>query len=90
MNPKLIIMKKVIVLFLSVSLLMSFSAKAPTAKRAFISKVTYVYICDSKGATKYHYRKNCRGLSSCKHDIVKVTLDQAVKKGKKSLCGWED
>lgn len=51
---------------------------------------TYVYICDSDGAKKYHYSKNCRGLSNCKHTIKKVTLADAKKKGKKTLCGWED
>lgn len=51
---------------------------------------TKVYICDSEGATKYHYKKDCRGLNNCKHTIRYVSLDDAKKKGKKTLCGWED
>jgi hypothetical protein len=44
-----------------------------------------VYICKGKSATKY----NCRGLSNCKTDVVKVTLADAKSAGK-TLCGWED
>jgi len=51
---------------------------------------TYVYICDSTGATKYHLSSNCRGLNACEHEIIKVTKDDAYDKGKKTLCGWED
>ena len=74
---------------------------AVSAPPAFISQENHkiafksdqdvmVYICDSKGAKKYHLVKNCRGLSNCKHDIIKVSLKTAVSKGKEDLCGWED
>lgn len=33
-----------------------------------------VYICNSKGATKYHYTETCRGLNACKHEVVKKNL----------------
>lgn len=49
---------------------------------------TSAYLCDSPGGTKYHYTKNCRGLSNCKHKIIKVSLSEAKKRGK-TLCGWE-
>lgn len=48
-----------------------------------------VYLCDSAGGKKYHYSKNCRGLSSCKHAIIKVSLKKAQTLGK-TLCGWEE
>lgn len=48
-----------------------------------------VYICKSKGASKYHYKENCRGLSACKHEVVKITLKSAKDKGL-TICGWED
>ncbi|CAM4039315.1 hypothetical protein FLSI110296_10505 [Flavobacterium sinopsychrotolerans] len=32
---------------------------------------TKVYICGSRGAKKFHYTENCRGLTACKHEIVK-------------------
>lgn len=51
---------------------------------------TYVYICDSTSATKYHLTSNCRGLNACDHKIIKVTKEDAIKQGKKTLCGWED
>jgi hypothetical protein len=50
---------------------------------------TDVYICDSKGAKKYHYSKTCRGLSTCKHEIVKKSKSAAQNLGL-TLCGWED
>jgi len=49
---------------------------------------TTVYVCDSPGAKKYHYRADCRGLSNCSHRIVKMTVDEAKKRGK-TRCGWE-
>jgi hypothetical protein len=48
-----------------------------------------VYICGPNGAKKYHYTKNCRGLSACKHEIYKKTLKEARGYGL-TLCGWED
>ncbi len=50
---------------------------------------TYVYLCNSSGGKKYHYSRSCRGLSRCKASIIKVTLQEAQKRGK-TLCGWED
>lgn len=49
---------------------------------------TIVYICDSSSAKKYHLREDCRGLRSCQHRVIKLTLEQAKKRGK-TLCGWE-
>jgi hypothetical protein len=50
---------------------------------------TKVYICGPKGAKKYHYSENCRGLTACRHEIVKTSLSQAQNYGL-TLCGWED
>jgi len=47
-----------------------------------------VYLCDSNGGKKYHYTKNCCGLSNCKHEIIKISLKKAQTLGK-TLCGWE-
>lgn len=48
-----------------------------------------VYICGSKGATKYHYTETCRGLNACKHEVVSKTVKEAKELGL-TLCGWED
>jgi len=48
-----------------------------------------VYICNSSGAKKYHYKKKCRGLSNCKKEIKEVSLERASELGR-TLCGWED
>jgi hypothetical protein len=50
---------------------------------------TTVYVCMGKGSKKYHYRKNCRGLSNCSTKIHEVTLAKAKEMGR-TLCGWED
>lgn len=54
-----------------------------------LPKTDDVYICDSSGGKKYHYTKICRGLSNCKHEIKKMSLQKAKNAGK-TLCGWED
>ncbi|MEL1243949.1 hypothetical protein AAEO56_06710 [Flavobacterium sp. DGU11] len=48
-----------------------------------------VYICQSKNAKRYHFTKDCKGLSNCKAEIGKVTLSEAEKQGK-TVCGYED
>jgi hypothetical protein len=50
---------------------------------------TNVYACGASGAKKYHYKESCRGLSSCKREITKLTLKQAQGYGL-TLCGWEN
>ena len=54
-----------------------------------VNSDTTVYICMGKGSKKYHYRKNCRGLSNCSTKIHEVTLKKAKEMGR-TLCGWED
>ncbi|WP_202702588.1 hypothetical protein [Flavobacterium sp. UGB4466] len=50
---------------------------------------TKVYICGATGAKKYHYNENCRGLTSCRNEISKVSIKRAQGLGL-TLCGWED
>ncbi|RKS00568.1 hypothetical protein [Flavobacterium sp. 102] len=56
---------------------------------SFVEMADKVYICNSKGAKKYHLKEFCRGLSACKHEVIKVTVKVAKEKGL-DLCGWED
>jgi hypothetical protein len=51
-------------------------------------KPTTVYVCKTPNVKKYHYRKDCRGLSHCTYKIIKTTQAEAEKNGK-TLCGWE-
>jgi len=53
-------------------------------------QTTYVYVCVSETAKKYHYSKNCRGLNACTHEVRKVSITDAKKKYSRTLCGWED
>lgn len=50
---------------------------------------TIVYVCDSRNATGFHYRQDCRGLSNCTYRVVKKTIKEAKQQGK-TLCKWED
>jgi hypothetical protein len=62
---------------------------------AFLSLTSFsnltdsVYVCGPKGASKYHYKENCRGLNACKHEVIKKNLKEAKELGL-TLCGWED
>ncbi len=49
---------------------------------------TTVYLCDSPGAKKYHYKSTCRGLSNCSFKTITTTLEKAKKSGK-TECKWE-
>ena len=66
---------------LLILLLVLFSSFQPVEKN--------VFICGPRGAKKYHYSENCRGLSACRHEIIKTSLKQAQGFGL-TLCGWED
>lgn len=70
-------MKKILLIFISF-LLLSFNQNAQK-----------VFICDSSGAKKYHYSETCRGLNPCKHQIIKIAIEDAKAK-KLTLCGWEE
>jgi hypothetical protein len=56
---------------------------------SFSQGVRNVYICNSSSAKKYHYSSSCRGLNACKHEVIKVSKEDAQKSGR-TLCGWED
>lgn len=47
------------------------------------------YVCNGRSSKRYHFKKNCRGLSSCRSSISEVTIEEAKKRGR-TLCGWED
>lgn len=60
-----------------------------TSFQVSVNSDTKVYICMGKSSKKYHYNKNCRGLSNCSTKIHEVTLEKAKDMGR-TLCGWED
>lgn len=48
-----------------------------------------VYICDSPNSVSFHYKRDCRGLNNCKHEVKKMSVSEAEKLGLR-LCGYED
>lgn len=42
-----------------------------------------VYICSDSSAKVYHSSYTCRGMESCKGDVMGVSLEKAEKMGKK-------
>ena len=45
---------------------------------------TEVYICVT--GEVYHSTRNCRGLNSAKHKVIKVSKEEAIKKYKRRPC----
>ena len=64
-------------LLLSLSLCANFTASTTAAK------TEYVYICEGRYSKVYHKSATCKGLSNCSTKIYKVTLDEAVKMGRR-------
>jgi hypothetical protein len=50
---------------------------------AIVRKVEYVYICQGPKSVVYHKSNDCRGLSNCSTKIYKVTLEEAIKMGRR-------
>lgn len=50
---------------------------------------SYVYICISKSASKYHFDRDCSGLQKCTHEIEKTTKGDAQYRGY-TVCLLED
>ncbi|MBF6608969.1 MAG: hypothetical protein ITG00_09560 [Flavobacterium sp.] len=48
-----------------------------------------VYVCVSKGATRYHLDRDCHGLKRCTHKIESTTIKKAQGNGL-TLCKFED
>ncbi len=47
-----------------------------------------VYVCDTKGAAKWHGTRDCSGLKSCKGKIITMTRRQANDRSL-TKCGLE-
>ena len=58
------------------------------SKFQFISPAptTDVYICKGGSAYAYHKTDNCRWLHNCTHEIVQVTVEEAVDKYGRKPC----
>lgn len=50
----------------------------------------FVYICQDSNSSKYHLSKNCRAISHCTSEILKVSVGDAESKFNRKLCGFED
>jgi hypothetical protein len=46
-----------------------------------------VYICKSSASYAYH-AKMCQGLRKCTHEIVSVTVKEAIESRHKKPCGY--
>lgn len=84
-------MKKVLLLFaIFLVSLSGFAGAKPVnhgkSHLVAFKKETDVYICNSSGAYAYHSSKTCRGLNRCTHEVLKVTLSDAVNVYKRKPC----
>ena len=46
-------------------------------------KVEYVYVCERPRSVVYHKSEHCSGLSRCSTATYKVTLEEAIKMGRR-------
>lgn len=82
-------MKQLLTLLAFFSLVIGTTAFSPGVgkiPRHDVQQATYVYICNSSTAYVYHSSKDCRGLSHCTHEIVRVLLSDAVNKYGRRAC----
>lgn len=56
---------------------------APPIHRAAVKEPVYVYLCEGPASKVYHASPDCRGLSRCSTKIYKVTLEEAIKMGRR-------
>jgi hypothetical protein len=71
--------KLLLPLLLAFSLFAGFTPRITT----FVKQVEYVYLCEGPYSKVYHKSQDCRGLSNCSTKIYKVTLEEAVKMGRR-------
>jgi len=48
-----------------------------------VEKIEYVYVCEGPRSVVYHRSEDCSGLSHCSTRTYKVTLEEAVKMGRR-------
>jgi hypothetical protein len=83
-------MKKILLLFLTFTLSIIFVNSACSGNEnsaAFSNRDTAsVYICNSSTAYAYHSTDHCRGLNKCSHEVLKISLSDAIKKYHRQAC----
>jgi len=82
-------MKRILTLLALFSLIIVTTAFSPEVKgvhHSTVKKTTYVYVCNSYTAYAYHSSQSCRGLNRCTHEIVQVSLSDAMNKYKRTAC----
>ncbi|MCP9752348.1 hypothetical protein [Ferruginibacter sp. HRS2-29] len=47
-----------------------------------------VYLCMGSWSYKYHLYKDCQGFNKCTTRVYSVTLKEAIKGNKRTLCSW--
>jgi hypothetical protein len=60
-----------------------FSGFCPRHAPLTDTQTEYVYLCEGPYSKVYHRSNECRGLSRCSTKIVKVTVAEAVKMGRR-------
>jgi hypothetical protein len=64
-------------------LLLSLSLSTNFTSLAAGKKIDYVYLCEGPYSKVYHKSETCKGLSNCSTRIHKVTMEEAVKMGRR-------
>lgn len=73
---------------MKITLLLLLLLTQTSCTRLAASTDTTVYICDSQAGKKYHLKATCKGLGTCQHKVVAVSLKEAKRRGR-TLCAYE-
>ncbi len=72
-------MKKTIITMLM--LIAGMSGIVSVDAQDYDASASKVWICVSPNAKRYHRDYDCKGLQSCKHDIIEVSVAEAQDRG---------
>ena len=79
--------KRLVLLLLFVISITGFTTSSCSTNATSIDQIQdSVYICFSSTAHVYHSSRNCSGLSHCTHEIIKVSLSDAINKYGRRAC----
>ncbi|MBP2831879.1 hypothetical protein J8281_06730 [Aquimarina sp. U1-2] len=70
-------------------ILFSYSLFAQEQKKEKKKDEIKVFICNSMTSDKYHYKKECKGLTRCNDTIKKISLRKAKNVYGRNVCGYE-
>lgn len=63
--------------------------RSNTRTEISVTHETVVFVCESSGAKRYHFKSTCRGLKRCSNKIQQLSIINAENIGL-TICGYEN